>query len=901
MPVNPFEHYAENPDTGEFVGWNGTTWVPVQARDVPGTTAFTAAQRQPQMRKAERSMQRAANPTALDKIGSTLGGLFDTTIGAGAAMGEELNTYQQKHPLQTLLLPGGPTLPVLSKGLVKGVQDRGTDMGTAIGEGNTLRAVGDAIAIGTAPVGGTMFADVADTIKDDPYRALGQAGGIAATFAAPKIVQAGMKATGPIGRSMQRAGARQGARAVGATRLPEMESLTRVDKTGHPQGPVATVLESPEGLPVARSQSKLYDSLHEQVGREGERVGAVKSSLQRGDYVLEQAEVQKLLSSIDDEMTKYAEIDPATGQPRVDPKTGRVMGSTADADKIIRNLENVKSDVMRSAGETGVIDVVDLFSKRDTWNQVYDRLKAGNLGKDLPPTSPAFARKTGADTLARTINEQIPELAEPNRAFSSTAALRDELRARLQPDEGLIGNIGRNIGPSAARGIIYGTATFGSGPFAAVAMGVAALDILRKTFTSTLWRTMSANSLYKIGKFLEAGELQRAAEIAQAELGSAVAAGSPDAPPSATSTSPAPPPPPPLLPPSSSSSSSAPSPAAPGLPSPRRLPELNRYDPYAVGDVVDAQFSEIPSPTQLPSASAPTQPQLGAAPTPMQLPPAPIDMLPNNAGVWQRGPINPGESGGVPPRVEQTITPTPSTTKPASRGFSVRKVPGKGPKTATVKRPTDSLETRSPDVEQRVQRREAEVVAADAAIPVDRRAKFSVRKVTGAGPETITVKRSSNVTASPGDTKSVQLKDGTRVSETEYRRMLQDEATKAPAKTPTPAAAPASTSATSTKAPSAASIPDDATVELPDGTRSTIDRIIDIGIGESKRTIYKVKGKDYTPEQLKVVPKRISANRRGQRIEGVMARSFNTTRGRALIVRADDGSERMVFESEVRA
>lgn len=489
---------------------------------VPGTVAYQAAQRQPRMQAATAQAQREARPTIGDKIGRTLKGAWDTTGATVDPMGRQMNAWAREHPVTTMAFPFMPAAATLTEGMIEGVKARGTDMGESIGRGDYLRATGDAIAIGTAPVGGTALADVADTLRDDPYRGLGQAAGIAGSLALPKVVQSGMKATGPLGRSMQRAGARQGARAVGATRLPEMESLVRIDDTGHARGPVPNILESPGGLPVARSQPRLYDKLHETVAREGERVGTVKSSLQRGDYVLDQPQVQRVLASIDDEMLKYAEVDPTTGLPRIDPNTGRIMGSTMNGDRIIRNLENVKSDIMRSAAETGTIDAIDLFSKRDTWNQVYDKLKAGNMGSDLPPTSPAFARKVGADVLSRTINEQIPELAGPNRAFSSAAKLRDELRMRLQPDEGLIGNIGRNIGSNAARGVIYGTATLGSGPFAAVAMGVAALDILRKTFTSTLWRTMSANGLYKVGKFLEAGELQRAAQVIEGELGPAL-------------------------------------------------------------------------------------------------------------------------------------------------------------------------------------------------------------------------------------------------------------------------------------------------------------------------------------------------------------------------------------------
>lgn len=98
-----------------------------------------------------------------------------------------------------------------------------------------------------------------------------------------------------------------------------------------------------------------------------------------------------------------------------------------------------------------------------------------------------------------------------------------------------------------------------------------------------------------------------------------------------------------------------------------------------------------------------------------------------------------------------------------------------------------------------------------------------------------------------------------------------------------------------------AQIPDDAVVQLPDGTRAEIDRVIEVGVGEGMRTTYVVKGKKYTADQLKVIPKRISAMRNGQYIDGVRTRTFQTRNGKALILRADDGSERMVFESEVRA
>ena len=61
------------------------------------------------------------------------------------------------------------------------------------------------------------------------------------------------------------------------------------------------------------------------------------------------------------------------------------------------------------------------------------------------------------------------------------------------------------------------------------------------------------------------------------------------------------------------------------------------------------------------------------------------------------------------------------------------------------------------------------------------------------------------------------------------------------------------------------------------------------------------RGANAKPTATSAKPKRISAVRRGQQIEGVEIRSFATRgNGRALVLRADDGSERLVFESEVR-
>lgn len=68
------------------------------------------------------------------------------------------------------------------------------------------------------------------------------------------------------------------------------------------------------------------------------------------------------------------------------------------------------------------------------------------------------------------------------------------------------------------------------------------------------------------------------------------------------------------------------------------------------------------------------------------------------------------------------------------------------------------------------------------------------------------------------------------------------------------------------------------------------------------REFIRSKPKSSTPAPTpakKNKPERISALRRGQRIEGVISRAFETRNGRAIVLRADDGSERLVFESEV--
>jgi hypothetical protein len=505
----PYEHYAENPETGEYYGWNGREWITVHPREVPGTVANQALQRQPRMRAATRQAQRDANPPVSKRLADIAGGVWDTTGRSAIDFGKQMMEERREHPIRSLIVPAATT--VLAKGIKHGVETRAADMGTAIDEENYLRAAGDAIAIGTAPVGGTAFADIADTARDNPERALGQALGVAGMFVAPKAVQAGMERTGPLGRSLQRAGAERAALATGARRLPDLETLFEVDDVGRPRGPIVDLLDSPEGMPVAMTQKGLRSKLVARDKSAGAAVGETKSAVQPGQYVLDQSMVdQTLLKSIDTEIAKRTNT--VGGQPSARPD-GRPLGRTTADTTAIDNLEAAKRDILSSIDPaTGKLDLADLFGKIDTWDDVYNSARV-QAGGRLDVTSRAFTDKMAADAIRRTLADNIPELADVNREFHAVRTTRDMLESKLGADAAA----SRLIGPRGMRYLAYlvgGSGALG-GAGMAVAGGAAALEAIWRAAKSTPVRTWSANRLYQFGKFLEAGELDSAARIAE--------------------------------------------------------------------------------------------------------------------------------------------------------------------------------------------------------------------------------------------------------------------------------------------------------------------------------------------------------------------------------------------------
>lgn len=873
-------------------------WVPVHPREVPGTVANTAAARQPQMRVAERNLRKAADgPSFGDRLQSIGKGLWETTGGGAAKVGKQMNDYQRENPLKSLAFPFLPAAATLSEGMVEGVKARGADMGTALDQGNYLRAAGDAIAIGTAPVGGTAFADTADMILEDPDRALGQALGIGATFAAPAALKAGARASGPLGRSMQRAGAERGALAMNPKRLPDLEKLVEIDDAGRPQGPIVNILDSPEGLPTAMTQKGLRQKLTARGKIAGQAVGDTKAAIQPNQYVFDRAMVDNvLLKSIDDEIVRRTNT--VSGQPTARPD-GRPLGRTTADTTAIDNLSAAKQDILTSLDPaTGKLDLADLFGKIDTWDDVYESSRVQAGGK-LDITSRAFTDKMAADAIRRTLAEQIPDLARVNREFSSLRTATDVLEANLKVIDPWIGPRGKRL----AAYLPIATATgFASAPLGfAVAGGGAAIEALGAILTSTPVRTWSANRLYQFGKFLEAGDLQAATQTARAAAAEAQAvapevpnlpdppegmggaAGRPTTPPPTAGTAGATP----------SGAGGGPA-STPALPTARRMPELPPgRDPFDVNEIIEGEIIDAPlrSPSALKGTVVGAERALPAARKLPELPPAPLDMLPGG-GIRVRGSLNFGEvnkPGIVSPRPEQTITPT---------------VPGVTPR-APIRTPTPDPYAEVVDL---FNKRNA-FVADEAGRAID------------AGNANVVLKEAAaaRAAAAPATPATAKAGDKTKTAPAPKRLPARPEdILEPPARgtiTPKQAPKPTTTATAATPAkPVDYSSMDAAGLQTQlrnaerhrDSLRkmsagSNAFRDAQRRVDEIKRTLESKTTKSTDAQSVEPEkPKRVSANRRGQRIEGVLARSFDTSRGRAMILRADDGSERFVFESEIQ-
>lgn len=382
-------------------------------------------------------------------------------------------------------------------------------------------------------------------------------------------------------------------------------------------------------------------------------------------------------------------------------------------------------------------------------------------------------------------------------------------------------------------------------------------------------------------------------------------------------------------------------PAAPPPP-PAALPAANvrpqRLLPPATGDT--PQFA--PSPMTVPAPRMPTA-----------LPPAPIDVLPGEGGWRVREPLNFGEPGPIPSRGEQTIALNPNYTGP--------RLPQPIKRLSPYEEVTDLFNKRnqlvSEQVDQIVEDRNHNVVLKEIAASRKRAASPTETPsptLTDLGPQkldgTIKIQQQrladlqrdiADPTTSPADRAAYQRDAAELQSEISELQAAKSKASttsigkgaggiaeptvprKSAAKSPPRLAASIPTSAAealgeqpknaiapkkSEPKPTAA----DSTTKLDYSTMSEADLRTELRKATQLRDTYRKmsagsnqyrKAEDRVKEIESAIsrgPKRISANRKGQRIEGRYARGFKAGDGRqALILRADDGSERLVFEDEI--
>lgn len=368
------------------------------------------------------------------------------------------------------------------------------------------RAGGHALAA-VVPLVGPASASIGEqTATGDPYHAGGEAAGLVGSFFAPAAARLGMKYTGPIGRAFQRSAVRTFVDEMGVTRQAERAPLLRTNETGQPTGIVPNVLDA--GNVPSLSKRRLLDSIERTANDAGERVRAAEADLPRGEVRVDGRDVVR---SLDDEIRKRQNIDPDTGRPQYDPETGRPIGRTLDDDAAIRNLERRRAEIERSVDANGEIDIHDLIDRRRGWDDsVYEHRKA--TSNSLEPSSPAASKKLATDVTRRAVNEATPDIAVDREAFHSGSEVAKILAKRLE-DLPVIERV-LKVPKSLLRGALYTAAATATGPFGMFAQVAAGVDALRLAVTSTAWRSVSAATKWRIGKFLEAGEIDRAASLA---------------------------------------------------------------------------------------------------------------------------------------------------------------------------------------------------------------------------------------------------------------------------------------------------------------------------------------------------------------------------------------------------
>lgn len=491
------EDDSDAPDTPEGLA---------DPRSVPGTVAFNAQQRlgasaTPAGDGKYRPLYRPDDPLnpkndplhpdrpVLDRVAAVGKGIVDTTVGGLANMASTMS----KNAKYDALLPG----------LGGAMNAKELLLDPAIGEfkksvdpaRSTPEQLGH-LAAGLLPAIGPAAASVGEEFGRDPYRAGGQIIGGAATAAAPALVRAGTVNTGPLGRGLQRSGMRTLGKALGANEL-QLESLTTAPAGQTP--PLASVLD--RGDIVSGTRRGLRKRLDRNKASAGKSIAEKEARIPENAMRLDP---EALLRGLDEEIARVAARDD-NGTILLDD-AGNPIGKTSTETTYINNLIERRTEMLRRPELKNSIDIRRSYDESVDIARGFEKRQSG---KDIPMTSPAYAQRTAAGLLRDQINQLTPDIVPDRRAIGAYSDALDVVNKKLAES---------TLPKSVIKAIGYRIAGHGAGSITGLLQVTAAVDLLTTFWRWTGRRTAMATLKYKIGKMLEAGDLEGAAASARAAM-----------------------------------------------------------------------------------------------------------------------------------------------------------------------------------------------------------------------------------------------------------------------------------------------------------------------------------------------------------------------------------------------
>lgn len=354
------------------------------------------------------------------------------------------------------------------------------------------------------PVVGGMVAGITRQTESPNPAVANQGYGAMESFIAPAASAKLREGAGPVGRAAMRKSTQLLGKAAKVTDADRITHLQGIDKSGVPTGPLAELAD--RGGTVSATAGGLVENLKRGAKTVGPRISAMEDAIPDRSIMVDPKSV---LAEIDEHIDKYAKHDDE-GNIVLNRK-GVPVGRTVPGDAAIQNLMKHRGKI--ASGQP--IDIKDMIEDKRTIEDAVHEAEKAQFGQKLSANNPLSAAKVVGDKMTDVVNEATPDIAKERSAYHGYKGLIDSLKKKYPGIED-----GRGLGGvpwSVVRYSILKTIGYGAGSMLhPIIFAGAMADALISGIRSTAFRTLSSAALWKLGKFLNDGDLAGAAAVLNA-------------------------------------------------------------------------------------------------------------------------------------------------------------------------------------------------------------------------------------------------------------------------------------------------------------------------------------------------------------------------------------------------